>query len=160
MSSTTDRSQFWFRRFQLHPFFFAVYPILALLAVNISQLDLSFSFRPLLLSVFVTGLVLLIFQFLSRDWQRAALLTTLFLILFFSYGHVYNLLKGIQLDSIFLFRHRTLIPIWFGLAALGIRWVLRSSTNIAAFTYALNLVGLFLLVLPLVQIVSFFFQRS
>ena len=158
MSSTIDRSQSWLRRAPLHPFFFSVYPILALLAINISELELSSGFRPLLLSVFMTGLVFLSLQFIFRDWKRAALLTTVFLILFYSYGHLYNLLKGGQLSGIFLFRHRTLIPIWFALATLGAWWVLRKSTNIAAVTYGLNLVGIFLLVLPLVQMASFLLQ--
>ncbi|HSL31269.1 MAG TPA: hypothetical protein VK900_18855 [Anaerolineales bacterium] len=148
------------RRVPLHPFFFAVYPILALLAINISELDLAAGFRPLLLSVFITGLVFLSLQFILRDGKRAALLTTLFLILFYSYGHVYNLLKGVQLSGIFLFRHRTLVPIWFALATLGTWWALRKSRNLASVTNALNVVGLFLLVLPLAQIASSFIQRN
>ena len=158
MSSTINRNESWLGRFPFHPFFFAVYPILALLAINSSELDLSSGLRPLLFSVFVTGLVFLSLQFVLRDWMRTALLTTLFLILFYSYGHVYNLLKGVQLSGIFLFRHRTLIPVWFVLAAVGIWWALRKTTSLAPVTNALNMVGLFLLVLPLAQIALFSIQ--
>ena len=99
-------------------------------------------------------------QFILRDGKRAALLTTLFLILFYSYGHVYNLLKGVQLGGVFLFRHRTLIPAWIALLALGTWWALRKSANITPVTYTLNSVGFFLLILPLVQMASFLLQTS
>jgi hypothetical protein len=79
-------------------------------------------------------------------------------ILFFAYGHVYILLKGVNVNGFYLFRHRTLIPIWFGLAALLIWWASRKSQTVASATYILNVIGLFLLILPVVQLISFTMQ--
>jgi len=93
-----------------------------------------------------------------RDWRRAALLSTILLILFFSYGHVYILLKSVNINGLYLFRHRTLIPVWFGLAALLIWWASRRAPNITATTYLLNVMGLILLTLPVVQLISFSIQ--
>src|SRR6266487_406676 len=145
----------WLQRFPLHPFLFAIYPVLALLAFNISDVDFSSGLRPLVLSALVAGLLILIFYLFYRDWRRTALISTILLILFFSYGHVYLLLKGVNVN---LFRHRTLVPLWFGLAALMIWWASRKSLNITSATYTLNIVGLFLLILPLIQLTSFFVQ--
>ncbi len=145
----------WLQRFPLHPFLFAIYPVLALLAFNISDVDFSSGLRPLVLSALVAGLLILIFYLFYRDWRRTALISTILLILFFSYGHVYLLLKGVNVN---LFRHRTLVPLWFGLAALMIWCASRKSLNITSATYTLNIVGLFLLILPLIQLTSFFVQ--
>ncbi|HEY3476420.1 MAG TPA: hypothetical protein VGK56_17530 [Anaerolineales bacterium] len=93
-----------------------------------------------------------------RDWNRAALVTSILLILFFSYGHVYIALKSINISGFYLFRHRTLIPIWLGLSLLLVWWVSRKLRNPASATYALNLIGLFLLILPLFQLTSFFLR--
>src|SRR5918996_1499607 len=87
----------WMQGFPLHPFVFAIYPILALLAFNISQVGFSSGLRPLLCSVFVAGFLTLAFYAIFRDWKRAALISTILLLLFYSYGHVYLLLKGIKL---------------------------------------------------------------
>ena len=45
----------WLQSTPLHPFLFAVYPILALLAFNISEVDFSSGFRPLFLSLLLAG---------------------------------------------------------------------------------------------------------
>ena len=158
MSLSTNKKLSWLQRFALHPFLFALYPIITLLAFNISEVDFLSGLRPLLLSILLAGFLVFFFYWVYRDWRRTALTATIILILFFSYGHIYILLKGINLNGVYLFRHRTLIPIWFGLGALMIWWASRKSLNITSATYTLNLVGLFLLILPVIQLISFFVQ--
>lgn len=156
--SSTRKNRDWLRRFTLHPFLFAIYPILALLAINISEVGFSAGLRPLFFSIFLAGFLILVSYLIYRDWSRAALISTIILILFFSYGHIYILLKGVQVNGFYLFRHRTLIPIWFGMGALLIWWASRKSRNLTSVTNTLNLIGLFLLILPVVQLISFSVQ--
>jgi hypothetical protein len=150
----------WLRHFPLHPFLFAVYPILALLAFNRGEVEISSALRPLGLSLLVAGFLFVLFRWIFRSWEQAALLSTLLLILFYSYGHVYIGLKGINLDGYYLFRHRTLLPFWLGLGALSIWWVARRKGSTTAVTYGLNLTGLLLLALPLIQLTSFSIQEK
>jgi len=158
MKSSVNKKTSWLQRVPLHPFLFAIYPILALLAFNISEVDVSSGLRPVVLAILVAGILILLFYLVYRGWQPAALISTIFLILFFSYGHLYILLKGIEVGGFYLFRHRTLVPLWIILAALAIWWGSRRSTNHPAVTYTLNVVGLFLLIFPIVQMVSFSVQ--
>ena len=149
----------WLQSVSLHPFLFALYPILVLLAFNISEVDASASLRPMLFSLLLAALLMFSFYGLFRDWKRAALLTTFFLILFYSYGHVYLALKAVQINGFHLFRHRTLVPLWLSLAVFLTWWVSRKSTKSLSLTYMLNIVGLFLLILPVFQLVSFSWQN-
>ena len=158
MSPDNRKKQSWLKRFPLHPFLFAIYPILALLNINIAEVDMGSGVRPLLLSLLVAGLLMLISYLLFRDLRRAALLATLLLILFYSYGHLYILLKGVNTDGFYLFRHRTLIPIWMGLAVLAAWWAARKSLQTATVTQTFNVIGLILLILPLTQILLFGFR--
>jgi hypothetical protein len=160
MSLNISKRRSWVQSFPLHPFLFAIYPIIALLAFNISEVDFSSGFRPLLFSILLGSLLISVSYWIYRDWRRTALLATILLILFFSYGHVYILLKGINLNGLYTFRHRTLIPIWFGLGALMVWWASRKSLNILSATYTLNIVGLFLLTLPIIQLISFSIQSK
>lgn len=159
MSNVPKRTS-WLRSVPLHPFLFAIYPVLALLAFNIAEVDLSSGFRPVLFSVILAGLLTLVLYLVFHDWRRTALITTILLILFFSYGHIYILLKGVNVNGFYLFRHRTLVPIWLVLAAVMIWWSSRKSLNITTPTYILNVVGLFLLILPIIQLISFSVQSS
>jgi len=158
MNSKTSSKPSWLQHVPLHPFLFAIYPILALLAFNISEVDLSSGFRPVIVALVVVGFLALVFRLVSEDWRRAALSITVVLILFYSYGHIYILLKGVNIDGFYLFRHRTLIPIWVG-GGLFILWqVRRKPINLATATYMFNVVGLFLLILPLFQLISYSLQ--
>jgi hypothetical protein len=156
--SSTPKKAGWLQSFPLHPFLFAIYPVLALLAINISEVDFLSGFRSLLLSTFLAGLLIFVSYVIFRNWSRAALISTIAVILLFAYGHVYILLKGANINGFYLFRHRTLIPIWFGLAALSIWWASRKSRNLSSATHTLNLIGMFLLILPLIQLISFSIQ--
>ena len=75
-----------------YPFVFSAYPVLALLSVNIGEVQARAGLRPLLFSVAVAAILFLLLRWLVKDSHRAAFVLTLFLALFFSYGHLYNLL--------------------------------------------------------------------
>jgi hypothetical protein len=157
MSSGTDKSN-WLGRFPLHPLLFAVYPILALLAINLSEVEVASGWRPLLLSTLVAGLLTLSLYVIFRDWRHAAVLATIVLILFYSYGHVYILLKGANIGGFYLFRHRTLVLLWIILGLFLVWWISHKSFRAETATYLLNLVGLFLLILPVFQLSTFLLQ--
>src|SRR3990172_3506805 len=158
MNLKTSDKPAWLQHFPLHPFLFAVYPVLALLAFNISEVDLSSGFRPVTVALVVVGFLAFILRLVHRDWRRAALSLTIILILFYSYGHIYILLKGVNVDEFYLFRHRTLILIWVGGGFLILWQVWHKPINLATATSMLNVVGLFLLILPSFQLISSFLQ--
>src|SRR5574339_685197 len=93
----------------LYPFLFALYPILELRNHNITYVGVAALFRPILLSILMTGLIWLVLGILFRDWQKAGIITTLAVILFFLYGYVF-----IQIETTFgvLVRHLHLILIY------------------------------------------------
>ncbi len=71
-----------------YPIFFCVYPILYLAARNVKIIALADPVRPLLIALGVTALLLLTFRLILKEWDRPAQLTSLMLVLFFSFGHV------------------------------------------------------------------------
>src|SRR5687767_10278597 len=145
----------WIRGRPLHPLVLATYPILALLAANLSEVSLSAATRPLAFSILVAVILILVFQWFVQDWKRAALISSVILILFYSYGHLYILMKGINLNGFYLFRHRTLIPIMAGAGLLILWWLLRTPSRVSLATSVLNAACLYLLVLSCYQLVSF-----
>ena len=75
-----------------YPFFillFTIYPSLALLTWNFREVDnTKIILRPLLFSIALTLVFCLLCFKLVRSWPKAILITTLFIILFFSFGHI------------------------------------------------------------------------
>ena len=81
-------------------------------------------------------------------------MTSILVLLFFTYGHLYSYLKTVEISGFVLGRHRQLMPFWVGLAVLGGWWSIKKLRNPQALTPTLNLISLILLVYPLYQIVS------
>lgn len=136
----------------LHPFLFAAYPVLALLAHNIEETHLSAALRPLALSLVAAAILLLVLRQLLGDWARAAWLASAALGLFFTYGHVYNYLEGQSLLGFTLGRHRVLAPVWLALLVAAGWWAARKRPDLSAWSAPLNLVAAFALVFPVFQL--------
>lgn len=132
----------------LYPFLFAIFPILALRNYNITYVDIGSIFRPLILSVVFTGIIWVILRLLVKDWHKAGIITTLAIILFFSYGHIF-----LQIEPLFggAIRHRYLTII-FGIVFIALSslviWKVKSTETIVNF---LTVTGSIMIVLSLVQ---------
>jgi hypothetical protein len=130
----------------LYTFFFAAYPVLALLASNAGQVKIGVVWRPLLICVVIAGLLLGVLKLFLGDWQGAAFLSTLLLALFFSYGHVYLLLTKKLEDYNFT---PWLLLSWFILALLATFW---ANIKPPPSVLTLNLIALGLVCTSLAQI--------
>lgn len=148
---TNSRSKF--AEFPWHVFLFVTFPILSLLANNTGQVAYSAAYRSLAVGLAASGAMLLAAKWFLRDWQKAGVLVTALNFLFFSYGHVYTLLKDQESALALVGRHRVLGAIWLGLFIFCIWWVRKIKPSIL--TSSLNLVTLFLLVSPIYTLVSF-----
>jgi hypothetical protein len=148
----------WFSRTPLHPFFLAAYMVVNLMAFNISQIDIGNVFKPLLIVLLSTTILLVALRILSRNWQLAGLLTSLAVIWFFVYGHLVNQLKGISINGLIIGRHRYLLLIWSGIACALALWLIKKYIKIPSLTLGLNLVSLVLICLPIVQIGAYYLR--
>jgi len=143
------------KQFPWHSYLFSLFPILALAAYNINEINIRVVFRPLFIALAVSFLILVFLNVFFKDWQRAGLLATAFLILFFSYGHVYNFLHNIKIANIPIGRNRILAIIWLLLAGLCVWFItkLRKGEWVDTATRSLNLISTLLIVF---QLGSFF----
>ncbi len=143
------------QRLPLYPFLLAGYPVIALLAHNIEQIRPSIAARSLLGSMLGVGLTLLIFRAVARDWHKAALASSIAVLLFFTYGHVYENLQAVSLGGLILGRHRHLIPAWIMLFGIGVLLVLRRLSRAPALTAGLNGVAALSLLFPFLTLATY-----
>lgn len=141
------------KRVPLHVLWFAIYPVLQLLAVNILETRLTDAVRPLLVSLAAALLVFAVLSLILRNVQRAGMVATFLLVLFFSYGHVYGFVRQESLLGAG-FGHRYLLPIYAALFAAGMWLLIWKLKDLLPLTGVLNLIGAFLLIYPLYQVVT------
>jgi hypothetical protein len=138
-----------------HIFLLSVFPALALLTNNLGQTDLWVIHRPLIVSLLIGILFFLVAFLLVRNWQKASLWTSLAVVMFFSYGHIYQIVEGIQLSGFLIGRHRYLVIFWGAVFILGTWLIFRKIRELNEITFILNLVSLILVLFQIGQIASY-----
>lgn len=150
----------------IHPFLFAIFPILSLLASNIGVIQTSDAIRPILISLLATTLFMFLLQLLLKSWQASGILLSVLLILFFTYGHAFvvilgtayslmsNFMRQIWNQSTTLILHAILLS-FASLIVCGTVILLRKWKNrLAQLNLFLNLAASIAMAISLTQIIS------
>lgn len=137
----------------LYPFLLTGYPILFLLAKNIGKFEVSEVFLPLIIATCSSLIAWLILSKVMRNKEKAGLLISFSVLLFFTYGHVSNVIRGF--DLITGFGVNKFLYISFGLLFLiGTFSILMIRSDLRKSTSFLNLTSAILLALPLFTIIT------
>jgi len=139
-----------------HPILIGLYPVLALLSYNIIQLDPVYALRAIIITLLFSILVFALSMLITRERHKAGLLASLTLLLFLTYGHVYNLLE----NKSYLGHHRFMIVIWLGAFVLGVWGIFHIKKKPRNFSLFLNFFSAVLIAIPLFQIVQFELRQT
>ena len=100
-------------------------------------------------------LIIFNLRLIFRDWHKAALLTSLILLIFFSYGRIYDYLRTTRLADLNMVRHRYLALFFCILLVLISWWILRHIRDYKPITAVFNTITIVLALLTGIQIISF-----
>lgn len=148
------------KTFPFYPLLFGIFPVIALFTYNKFETRLIYILRPLIVVLLFSILVYGIFYFIFRkNSAKAALVAGVAILLFFSYGHVFNLVKQIGwLNK--LIGHHTYVVALFGLIWLVVLLLTIKKEIKPDFTKTLNIFSIILVCLPLLQMGWFYFSES
>lgn len=130
------------------------------MAHNAAEMPLVDSLRSLFLTIILCALLNISILLLIKNPFKAALLTTLILVLFFSYGHLNLLLRNWNIFAISLGRHRVLIPLYTFILVIGATLILVSKRELTFLSRFLNVFSVVLLIFPMYQIGIYWIQDS
>ncbi|MAU00397.1 MAG: hypothetical protein CL608_24915 [Anaerolineaceae bacterium] len=141
-----------------HPILFALFPAVSIVADHLEFI--RFNSRLLFLAIILLLGAGIAYFVLYRLWQsvgKAAVGTSLSLILFFSYGHTFDFLtKERELTFI---QHRHLVLLWLALYLALLVILFRTKRNLEMVNRWLTAVGTLLLLFSIVSIVQFYFTN-
>ncbi len=134
--------------FVLHPFLFAVSPILFLLSHNIEETSLEEIIQPSLIMIlfvlFTQTLLTLIFykpDYRLTGKKKIALILSLFFIIFFSYGHVFNSVEGLRVFGLVVGKRNYVLAFLILILLSGTYVLIRAKKNLSNLTTFLNIVS-------------------
>ena len=96
-----------------HVLFFAAYPLILLYMVNVKEMYFYLIFKPLIISVLGAAVLYFAALFIVKSVLRAGFITSVFIIWFYSYGHLYRLIDG----PLKLTNHYVTFPLFLAAAA-------------------------------------------
>ena len=76
----------------LHPFFFAVFPVLSLYRNNIDQTSFYSVYPTLIVLLIVLSVFILLINLFFKSFQKSATFASLIVFIFFTYGHIHTFL--------------------------------------------------------------------
>jgi hypothetical protein len=110
---------------------------------------------PLLIIIPISLIVFFILKLILKDSNKAALIVSIGLVLFFTYGHFYNIIKGFTILDENIGRHRyIIIPFILGII-IPIYFIIKSKINFQNITKIVNGISIVLVVLVLINITIF-----
>jgi len=133
----------------------AIFPVLALLANNVGQTSMDVALRPLLLAIAIALALLIAVNLFLRNVPQASIIVSFFLILIFSYGHVYQLIKNATIFNFIVGRHRYLLPAMLVILGLRLWFIYKKIKDVERPTQVLNTISIILLIYPIFSLVSF-----
>jgi len=133
----------------IHPFLFALFPVLFLFAHNVGQVSFSEILVPtaIVLGFTLLLLLLLLSRLIVKDRKKAGIAVSMVLVLCFSYGHVYETIGWWRIKD------RYLLLAFGMLLVCGAYFIIKTRRNMHNFTKVLNIVATFLVVISLINIV-------
>jgi len=141
----------------LHPFLFALFPVLHLWAYNINQTSASEVVLPAIATVLFALSCWLLVWAVVRNKRKAALVVSLFLFLFFSHGHFHDLLYEWRLHTWGLLTGagKTVLMLSGVVLVVGTIFCLRARGDLHKATKLLNVLSGCLVALSLFNIVIY-----
>jgi hypothetical protein len=144
----------------IYPLLLGIYPALGLVSANISQMVFLAGVRSIIVAALFSLAMVALFSWRIRDEYKAALSCAWFFLFFFAYGHVYDAIEGWKVFGILFGRHILLFPLWWIMFGLGAWWILKKAKPSKSLTRSLNIFSIILLVIPIIQISAFEWQRA
>ncbi len=145
----------------IHPLLFAAWPIIFLFSHNRSE---SIGFQQVLLPLGVSLAVSLIFWGLLnlayRNAPKSALVVSLMVLLFFSFGHFHAALGGRTVAGLRIWQYRYLFGASGAILLAAVLWTVRTRGKLRQLTAVLNLVSVALVAISLFNLSMYSIRRG
>ena len=129
------------KQYIIHPFSFAIYPILFLYYKNIEEITYSEIIIPIIFLLVLVVLINKIGSTISSNYHKVGILASLFLIFILFFGHIFNIVQYWHINSFYLGRIRFLLIFWIILFVSIAIYTSNVKTNLSKVTHFLNIIS-------------------
>ena len=137
-----------------HPLLFSFFPTFYVYSQNIHVLIPTELLLPLLVISGGTIVGFIILEKILKNKIKVALILTLFLVLFFSYGHIYNILNDFTAEGFDLGKHRYLLIPFTAIFASGTIYFLKTKRKLNNATKITNVMSVAIMLMISMTVIT------
>jgi len=144
----------------IHPFLFAVFPVVFLVSYNAHLLlpqEIVIPSMAILTAIFVIWIAL---SRVLKNRRKAGLIVSLGTVLFFSYGHSYNLVKGLEIGEFLVGRGVIIAPMFIIIFVVGTIYFTLTKRKLDNATIITNVIAISLIMIVSVNFFTYYFERE
>lgn len=141
-------------RLPLHSLLLAAYAVLLLYSANLEEVLPVDAAAPLLRNVVAAAVVTALLALAYRDLRRGAIVATAFVVAFFGYGYLSEILTGLGADD------RVQLAAWAVLIVVTVAYAARARASLPRVTAGLNVVATILVIVAAATIVPYEINRA
>jgi len=141
----------------MHPVLFATFPVLFLFSQNLNELKIQDVIIPLLLIIALSFVIWLSIGYVIKNYRKAGFVTSIGVMIFFTYGHFYLPLAGKEFAGIII-ANNIVFP-FFGVFLICAAYFIKTKRTLDNATKITNGIGFALLVVVFVNISTFYLEN-
>ena len=138
----------------LHPFLFSIFIVIFIYSHNIFVIPIQEIIFPLLSILGVTSVSFIMLTRVLKSARKSGLIVSLYLILFFSFGHIFNIVNDFSIGEFDIGRYSYLLILYFIIFVIGTIYLLRTKIELNSITKITNVVVIALLAVTFVGILT------
>ena len=136
----------------LHPILFAIFLILSVFSYNVQELSFQETFLPLFLVLAFTVGIWISLRYILKNARKSAFIISLLLVLFFSFGHVYNLVDDVTINGFDIGKSRYLLVPFLISLVVGVYYFIRTNRKLNNATTITNFITITIILIVSVNI--------
>lgn len=139
----------------IHPILIALFPVLFLYSQNMDGFPLRVILVPTIILIVFAAVAWSLMARVLKGAERAALLISFFMLLFFSYGHAYHATwHYFSIEPFTCGPKKVLVPVLSLLFVVGAFFIIRTKRSLIMLTRLVNFSSAVLVIFPLFSIVT------
>ncbi len=143
-----------------HPILIALFPVLLIYSQNIHLILLEGIIFPILIIVTVAIGLWASIKFILKNIIKSGLISSIYIFLFFSYGHIFNIVESNLTQESFVSIHVILLILYTVIAVLSTYYLVKTNRRLNNFTTITNTMSIALMVFVIYNIGAYNFQSS
>ena len=152
----------------IHPVLFAIFPVIMLYFNNMYFVSFSETLLPLAIIIGITIPIWFVLKLILKDSVKSALITSLILVICFSYGYSYLMMDKILCCDVYdltingadIVKHRYLVIPFLAVFITGVFYLIKTNKRLNVANTVTNVASLTIVIITLVNIGAYNLENN